>query len=135
MRSSGLPSTGPHMQRIPITPANNPCWATFVSGRSPDFKTHANIGQAKNAMQYRINFSSVGRAAIYERMGDEWVLRLGFEGGSNQALTSREAKELVRNLKPTMSVQPLKPRKKLAQSVEADILLPETFSTVVHVAD
>lgn len=51
---------------LPALPkANRPEWATFIAGRSPEFKQHNNLGHAKNAIH------SSGHGVLYRWM-QEW---------------------------------------------------------------
>lgn len=51
------------LPKLPKT--NRPEWATFVFGRSPDFKMHTGLGHAKNAIR------SSGHGVLYRWMS-EW---------------------------------------------------------------
>lgn len=51
-------------------------WATYIPDRSPKFKPHTNIGQAKNAIGYGCDWGqgAKGRPAImYQWANEQWV--------------------------------------------------------------
>lgn len=49
---------------------NRPEWATYIEGRSPKFKTHANRGQALNAASYYSRQCQIFRWDFEE---DKWI--------------------------------------------------------------
>lgn len=65
---------GPFPSHVRYEPKPEPEWATWIPERNPDFKPHNTLGQAKNAMLQNYP-RATGRAAIYKREGNEWVMR------------------------------------------------------------
>lgn len=58
-------------ERRPPRPA--PGWATEIRGRSPHFKQHGTLGQARAAVRYRM-WSGIPRGGvIFQWDGSEWV--------------------------------------------------------------
>lgn len=65
---------GPFPSHIRYERKPEPQWATWIPSRKPDFKPHNTLGQAKNAMLQNYPLAT-GRAALYEHVDSEWVLR------------------------------------------------------------
>jgi hypothetical protein len=53
-----------------------PEWATFVSGRYPEWKLHTGRGKAKNAVSYGWSGRKTRPSELWEMVNGEWVKRL-----------------------------------------------------------
>ena len=57
-------------------------FATYIASRSPNFKTHKDLGKAKNAISQKADHRSIRRMRC-----DAWVYEFDFEAGMWRELT------------------------------------------------
>lgn len=88
-----------------------PEWATLIPDRSPEFKIHTSLGQAKNAMtvQYRdyafrnhaMGFETPVALYQWDSNAEQWRLRVEFKAGDLKTGTLWEnVKEFQKELPP-----------------------------------
>ena len=69
--------------KLPTAP-KAPRFLTVIPARIPEQKLHTSIGNAKNAVSFRVGYSSgaVCDMAIYEWVNDAWVQRFDIPDGT-----------------------------------------------------
>lgn len=83
------------------TPPPPPRFATFIPGRSPQWKYYANIGHAKNAMYNGGGYGSHFYHAelwLYDGQTDKWVLAVNTRGMQLDTTKYRRASDQLKEI-------------------------------------
>jgi hypothetical protein len=70
------------MVDFPPKPPPPPRYATRIDGRKPLFKHHRNLGQAKNAVGYEMQYNRARGGQIFEWFPEGWVIQYDVKPGT-----------------------------------------------------
>lgn len=72
-------------------------YMTRIPDRRPEYKAHAKLGQAKNAINYRVGYAGAAcDMELYQWEDGEWVLMYSVIAGDTEVPWRRESQEKTR---------------------------------------